>query len=393
MSNVEKILRVALSVPMDNPSSAMCRWGAPVLLWGPPGIGKTGRVEQAGAECDLPLETVYLSTHQPEDLSGIPMNDNLGGVTMVCSLPQVHALVANKRGILFLDELSCARPAVQAAGLAVVYERVIAGRRLPGGIRVLAAANPPEDAAGGWALPAPMANRFMHIDVPPPSSSEWVEWLLETGEMTNDSAEANEQLITEAWSEAWAYTRGIGAGFMRSAGDKLYKLPPVGHKERGRAWASHRSWVMMLRVLATCRILGENALAIELIEGTVGAGVAAEWVEWTTKANLPSPEEILEKGWKPNKRRLDVAIAAYSSATAFALSKPKPEQRKWAVLLWKALSAAVLEYDMADVAQPSVVKLMKAGYNTKSGEDINDVSREAIKRLGAGVAMYSTREE
>src|ERR1700735_2037473 len=162
-ANLENLLSVAMLAPLDNPASAVCRWGAPIIFWGPPGIGKSGRVEEACAAAGLEVEPLFLSTLQPEDLSGIPMPNTLaeGGVTRVCDLPQIQGLIAAKKGILFLDELTTARPAVQGAGLGVVYNRRVAGKRLPGGVRVIAAANPPEEAAGGWNLAPPMANRFL----------------------------------------------------------------------------------------------------------------------------------------------------------------------------------------------------------------------------------------
>src|SRR5204862_102481 len=70
------------------------------------------------------------------------------------------------RGVLFLDELSTAPPAVQAALLRVVLERAVGDLTLPDQVAVVAAANPPEQAADGWDLSAPLANRFCHLDWP-----------------------------------------------------------------------------------------------------------------------------------------------------------------------------------------------------------------------------------
>ena len=56
------------------------------------------------------------------------------------------------RGLLFLDELSTAPPAVQAALLRVVLERVVGDLTLPDEVAVVAAANPPDQAADGWDL-------------------------------------------------------------------------------------------------------------------------------------------------------------------------------------------------------------------------------------------------
>ena len=69
-------------------------------------------------------------------------------------------------GVAFFDEISTAPPAVQAALLRVVLERTVGDLRLPDGVAVVAAANPPDQAADGWELSAPLANRFCHLDWP-----------------------------------------------------------------------------------------------------------------------------------------------------------------------------------------------------------------------------------
>src|SRR5262249_29844746 len=55
-------------------------------------------------------------------------------------------------GLLFLDELTTAPPAVQAAMLRVVLERAVGDVELPAAVRVVAAANPAGQAADGWEL-------------------------------------------------------------------------------------------------------------------------------------------------------------------------------------------------------------------------------------------------
>jgi len=72
-------------------------------------------------------------------------------------------LVQAGKGLLFLDELSTAPPAVQAALLRLVLERRVGALHLPPGVRIVAAANPRSSAADGWELSAPLANRFVHL--------------------------------------------------------------------------------------------------------------------------------------------------------------------------------------------------------------------------------------
>lgn len=399
-TDLERMLSVAMLTPMDDPSDPNCRWGAPTLLWGVPGIGKSGRVANVGLSTGMATGTVYLSTHQPEDISGVFMPDGKGGAITVCPIPQVNHLIAQKRGILFLDELSGARPAMQGAGLSVVYERFWAGMRLPGGIRVLAAANPVEVAAGGWNLAPPMANRFLHIHTGVPSVDDWAAWLLSGSQGVTHPVVASEKMIAEKWDVTWARIRGLGAGYMRNrrvASDgktsTLYALPGAGHVDRGRAWASPRSWEVALRCVAAAEILGEKALGVDLLSASVGVGFAASWMEWVAQANLPSPEDMLNKGWEADKKRLDIAVAAYSSAISYALSKKdKVEQRKLAILAWRLLRVPALEQNLADVALAPAAALMRAGYSTIAGPDVAQVAEDIIFKLGdSGLSAYARK--
>src|SRR4051812_3248644 len=89
----------------------------PVLLWGEPGIGKTAALDQLAAALDLPLTTVIASVHEPPDFAGLPIPGDDPAVRGVAMAPPDWAvrLVQAGRGLLFLDELSTAPPAVQAA--------------------------------------------------------------------------------------------------------------------------------------------------------------------------------------------------------------------------------------------------------------------------------------
>src|SRR5690349_1846989 len=137
----------------------------PVLLWGEPGIGKTAALTQLAESLDLPLTTVIASVHEPSDFSGLPVVGDDPAEQGVPMAPPDWAvrLVRTGRGLLFLDELSTAPPAVQAALLRLVLERRVGALTLPPGVRIVAAANPRGSAADGWDLSAPLANRFVHL--------------------------------------------------------------------------------------------------------------------------------------------------------------------------------------------------------------------------------------
>ena len=134
----------------------------PVLLWGAPGTGKTSAVLALAARLGLPVEVVIGSIREPSDFSGLPVIRD--EETRFAPPQWARRLAAAGSGLLFLDELTTAPPAVQAAMLRVVLERAVGDLALPREVRIVAAANPPGIAADGWELSAPLANRLVHLD-------------------------------------------------------------------------------------------------------------------------------------------------------------------------------------------------------------------------------------
>ena len=133
----------------------------PVLLWGAPGTGKTSAIRAMARAMGWPCETVIASIREPSDFAGLPVV--IGQDVRFAPPAWARRLAEAGHGLLFLDELSTAPPAVQAALLRVVLERVVGDLELPPAVAVVAAANPPEQAADGWDLSAPLANRLCHL--------------------------------------------------------------------------------------------------------------------------------------------------------------------------------------------------------------------------------------
>ncbi|HVE93240.1 MAG TPA: MoxR family ATPase, partial [Actinomycetota bacterium] len=116
----------------------------PVLLWGAPGTGKTSAIRAMAESIGLPCETVIAAIREPSDFAGLPVV--IDGGVLLAPPRWAHRLASSGQGILFLDEISTAPPAVQAALLRVVLERVVGDLELPEGVVIIAAANPPEQS-------------------------------------------------------------------------------------------------------------------------------------------------------------------------------------------------------------------------------------------------------
>lgn len=323
----------------------------PVLLWGAPGTGKTSAVRQMADAMGWPCETVIAAIREPSDFAGLPVVHD-GGVRF--APPRwAHRLADAGRGVLFLDEISTAPPAVQAALLRVVLERIVGDLELPPDVVVVAAANPPEQAADGWDLSAPLANRFCHLewDVDPRAFALGI-----VGGWDAPVVPA----LPDWWEEQLPLAQGLVSAFINVRPSLAVAVPQDG-ATAGRGWPSPRTWEMAARLWTAAGVSGasDDARAM-LVMGAVGQGAGVEFLSWTQDMDLPDPEEVLKD---PDSfvlpERGDRAYAVLSSVAAAVASDPTPE--RW-VTGWKVLArAGESAPDVAAVAARVLAKCRPAG--------------------------------
>jgi MoxR-like ATPase len=312
----------------------------PTVLWGGPGTGKTSAIAALAAASNLPCEIVIASIREPSDFAGLPVVDAAGEVNF--APPRwAKRLAEAGRGLLFLDEISTAPPAVQAALLRVVLERAVGDLQLPEDVIVVAAANPPEQAADGWDLAAPLANRFCHLD-----------WTVDARAWADGIVGGFEAAVVPAIDRAdldrtvLQHRARIGGFLVRRSA--LLSAVPTDGARAGRAWPSPRSWAMAATLSAATELMGEQrAVTSELLAGAVGPAAALEFLAWLDEADLPDPEQVLAD---PDSYRLpergDRAFASLSAIVAAVRSDNTPE--RWSAA-WTAIAAGVRQ-GQADLA-------------------------------------------
>lgn len=252
--------------------------GVPVILWGPPGVGKTATVYALGKRLGLPVETLIASLHEPVDFSGWPVVRD--GRVVMAPPPWLDRLKDAGRGILFLDEITNAPPAVQSALLRVVLERVVGDEKLPDGVYVLAAANPPEIATDGHTLRPPLANRFAHLEFKL-DAMEWAE---------NFPMYWGDPPAISVPEPDWLRARSLVAAFIRRRPELLLQLPRD-EESAGRAWPSPRSWDSASRAIALHS--ADPATWADHVVACVGESAGLEFLSWARNADLPDPESVL----------------------------------------------------------------------------------------------------
>ncbi|MEV0209190.1 MoxR family ATPase [Streptomyces sp. NPDC050788] len=350
----------------------------PVLLWGEPGIGKTAALTQLAEALDLPLTTVIASVHEPSDFAGLPVVGDDPAEQGVPMAPPDWAvrLVRAGRGLLFLDELSTAPPAVQAALLRLVLERRIGALRLPPGVRIVAAANPRSSAADGWELSPPLANRFVHL--------QWTHdhEVVVRGLGGTWPRAALPRLSPEKLPEAVEFARRAVCALL-TARPKLVHQLPTSETRRGGPWPSPRSWEMTLSLIAFATAAGSSrdVLAL-LVRGTVGDGPGLELLAGLDRLDLPDPEVLLADPTAAElPERGDLRQAVLDGVVAAV--RNRPEKSRWDAA-WALLVHAL------ETGAPDLVVVPATTLATLRREDW-DVPA-AIEQL-AGVVSVSRRAD
>ncbi len=226
----------------------------PLFIWSAPGIGKSSAIKQIADELGIDFIDLRLSLLNPVDLRGLPFIDKES--KKATWLPPDFLPNGNhaKRGILFLDEMNLAPASVLAAGYQLILDRKLGSYILPDGWKIFAAGNRADDQANVTKFPAPLANRFIHVDL----ESDLDEW------------------------RKWAIGHGISGeiiAFLSKMPQHLFKMPIAGQ----RSFPTPRSW--------------ENAsklYSLSLpIDSAVGDGVAAEFKAFLSVYDrFPSIDDI-----------------------------------------------------------------------------------------------------
>lgn len=294
-----------------------------VLLLGDPGVGKSAIVAKLAAEIEMPLHVLIGATLDPTDVGGLPVL-----VDRVCQripmLPIREA--AEKPCVLFLDEISAAPLPVQAAFLRLILERAAGDVVLHPETRVVAAANPPEQAPGGFDLSAPLMGRLCVLHFRP-DEDEVYNFFAQLGDEGSD-------LRDEA--RTFAAVAGVTPDLLQI---DIPKDCIVG----GKPWGAPRAWERVVRTRAAARALGGVSKEADqaIMAGSVGRSAAVAYrAVLDMISELPSVEEIAAD---PDKAKMPED--AHKQVAAVGLIGRVAERNLWAAYIYTSRMRP--EYGMA----------------------------------------------
>lgn len=267
-----------------------------VMLWGPPGVGKSQGVRQIAEEIErqtgkeVHVTDVRLLLFNPIDLRGIP-TANEDKSLAIWLKPQIFQMDEDSDvvNILFLDEISAAPQSVQAAAYQITLDRVVGEHKLPDNCIVIAAGNRTTDKSVAYKMPKALANRLLHIEVDV-NFGAWKKWAIGAG------------------------INGKVVGFLNFRQSALMQFEAG---TENLAFPTPRSWEMVSNLL---NYVNDDVDAMfSMIAGVVGAELASEFKTWVkVYKELPTMEDIFEGKTSVVPKSTDSLYALVSAMTAYA---------------------------------------------------------------------------
>ena len=149
----------------------------PLLLMGPPGIGKTAVMEQVAQACGINLVSYTITHHTRQSAIGLPYivkrkyDDQEVSVTeytmseIIASICERIEISGVREGILFLDEINCVSETLSPTMLQFLQYKTFGSHCVPDGFIIVTAGNPPEYNASVRDFDVVTLDRVRRIDI------------------------------------------------------------------------------------------------------------------------------------------------------------------------------------------------------------------------------------
>ncbi|MCD8188779.1 MAG: MoxR family ATPase [Clostridiales bacterium] len=221
----------------------------PVLLMGPPGIGKTAIAHQAAQECGVAMVAYSITHHTRQSAIGLPSirTGSFDGKEFQVTEYTMSEIIASvykemektglRQGILFLDEINCVSETLAPAMLQFLQCKTFGSHQVPEGWVIVAAGNPPEYNRSVREFDIVTLDRVRRIDI----DEDFPSW------------------------KEYAYQRKVHPAILSYLDIKPSHFYKIETTVDGRRFVTARGWEDLSRFLTAC-----EGLDIPVDESVVG---------------------------------------------------------------------------------------------------------------------------
>jgi DNA polymerase III delta prime subunit len=264
----------------------------PILLMGPPGIGKTAVMEQIAHELGINLVSYTITHHTRQSAIGLPMisEKEFGGkkysvteYTMSEIIGAVYEQVEKSgihEGILFLDEINCVSETLAPTMLQFLQYKTFGSHKLPDGFIIVTAGNPPQYNKSVRDFDIVTLDRVRQINI---------------------------EEDFESW-KAYAYKAGVHGSIMAYLEIKKDNFYSIQTNADGRSFVTARGWEDLSRVIKVHEKLGiavDENLTVQYLQNKDISRDFATYYELYRRYNeLYKIPEILEGRFPEDKKAI-----------------------------------------------------------------------------------------
>lgn len=261
----------------------------PVLLMGPPGIGKTQIMEQIAKECRIGLVAYTITHHTRQSAVGLPFiqekvyNGKTVSVTeytmseIIASVYEKMEQTGIREGVLFIDEINCVSETLAPTMLQFLQGKTFGNQKLPEGWIIVAAGNPPEYNKSVRDFDVVTLDRLKKIEV---------------------------EADFEVW-RAYAYRQGLHPAVISYLELRKQNFYRVETTVDGRLFATARGWEDLSQLIQVYESLGK----------TVDRDVVYQYIQhWMIAKDFANYLELYAK-YKTDYRLEDVFYGKWTPVT------------------------------------------------------------------------------